>query len=461
MINLRKKYAILGLGISGISVLKFLIQNKITNQKILIADSKSFDKLEQETKDFLNIHKDKLILDLETKDFSSCLSADSLIISPSIPLDSSILINARAKNLEILSELDFAYNFIKNRENLIAITGTNGKSTITAWTAHITEGVACGNIGFPFCTAIAENQDNTETKYICEISSFQISHSNIFSPHIACLNNIQEDHINWHGSFEEYKNAKFKLFDTMQVDDYIVISEELTQKYSENLLNKKAQILRVIDHIEHFEPKDNKNYTYINNSKLYIFINNETVEICNLADIKLNGWHNIQNAMFALSCAYLAGIEPEIIKKRIASFSGLEHRIEFIREFKTKKFYNDSKATNPESSIIALKAFEGGVIWLAGGRDKNTDLTELCSWVKQKTTNTILFGEASERFEQALKNNNYNKIYKVENLEQALNKAIELEGEIVLLSPACASFDQFKNFEERGESMKKIVKDLS
>lgn len=448
-VDFAKGFALLGLGISGIAALEFLLTRKA--KKIFVSDTTEYVKLPTKVLELLESNKDTIECEFGIPHSARCLEYDYLIVSPGLSPNTSILREARQRGLSVLTELDLAAS---QKSNYIGITGTNGKSTTTAWTAHILKAPACGNIGIPFLKAISDEPEANH--YVCEMSSFQLEHSQSLHPKIAAFTNITPDHINWHGSWDNYLQAKFKITALQEANDWLIIP--FTDPIKE--VKTKAQILWIEAHPQ--SETNLQNSIWVNQQKqLFLRLNSSDLVICNVNQIPLPGQHNLENAMFAIAISALAGFSINSIKERLLSFHGLEHRIEFVREFNGKKFYNDSKATNPESSIVALQAFDEPIVWLAGGRDKLTDLKDLAEASIGYVSTLILFGEATERFERDLLANGFcGKLKKVADLNEAVSEAVHETGKIVLLSPACASFDQFSNFEERGNVFKTLVKAL-
>lgn len=445
-LNLNKSYAILGLGISGLATLEFFIDRGM--KQIFISETQSLEIAKQK----LQKYDKQIQIDLEAgiPHSDKCLNYDYLIISPGISPSEPILQKAHQLNKQVLSEIELASQEV-NR--FIAITGTNGKSTTTAWIGHVLRTPPCGNIGLPFLKALmlAPNQNY----YVCECSSFQLEHSQRLRPNIALITNISPDHISWHGSWEKYLQAKAKITQFQTSDDWLLLPD--TQPL--NQIETKAQILWIENQIQ--KNSNKKNAIWVNeNQEIILKINEKEQKICKIYELPLPGQHNLENAMFVIGACFLTQMPVLEIKEKLLSFEGLEHRLEFVLEAQNKKFFNDSKATNPESTIVALKAFDGQIIWLAGGRDKLTSLENLNNEAKKKVSIAIFYGEAAERFEVELKKTDFKgQIYKVKDLKEALEVAWKKNGKIVLLSPACASFDQFANFEERGKYFKEILKE--
>ena len=362
------------------------------------------------------------------------------ITSPGIPPKSEIFQKLKERNIPIISEIEYAY---RNTDiPFIVITGTNGKTTTTALVSHILSkkysAPVCGNIGVPPTSLIDEKHDFL----VCEVSSFQAEMTKDFKAKIACWTNFTPDHIDWHGGLDNYFKAKAKLFLGSQSPDIA-------------LLNKKDPKL------EEFA-KECKNVVMFDDDK-DCYIKDEAIyfrgeQIITLQDCPLIGHHNYQNIMCGIAIAKLIGMNNADIRERIMSFTPPEHRLEKVREYDGITFYNDSKATNPEASIVAIDSFNNvDVALILGGRDKNTDLTEMCNSINKHIKTVLLIGEATQRFEENLIKNGFSNIIKEPSMEEAIDKAISLKPDVVLLSPACASFDMFNSYEHRGEVFKDYV----
>ena len=367
--------------------------------------------------------------------------ADFAITSPGIPPKSEIFQKLKAKNIPIISEIEFAY---RNTDiPFIVITGTNGKTTTTALVSHILSkdfsAPVCGNIGVPPTQLIDEKHDFL----VCEVSSYQAEMTDTFKAKIACWTNFTPDHIDWHGGLENYFKAKAKLFTGLQSPEYSVLNanDPRLKDFSKECGGKVVMF-------------DDDKDCYIKNEAIYF----KNEEIIKLSDCPLLGHHNYQNIMCGIAIAKLVGMKKEDIRERVMSFRAPEHRLEKVREMDGITFYNDSKATNPEASIVAINSFNNvDVALILGGRDKNTDLTEMCSSINKHIKTVLLIGEATERFEENLIKNGFSNIIKEESMEEAIDKAISLKPDVVLLSPACASFDMFKSYEHRGDVFKEYV----
>ena len=427
------KVLILGLSKSGISAAKFGI-------------SKGYDVFLTESKADVNLEQVKELEALGVKvEYGShsdgfIENTDLAITSPGIPPKSEIFQRLQAKNIKIISEVEFAY--LNTKTPFIAITGTNGKTTTTALVSHILSkkfsAPVCGNIGVPPTSLISEDHDFL----VLEISSYQAQMTERFKAKIACWTTFTSDHIDWHGGLENYFKAKAKIFLPPQEPEFAILNakDERLKEFS-----KECKNVILFDSPEGCYIKEDA-----------IFYRDE--EIIKLADCLLVGHHNYQNIMCGIIIAKLAGMDNSDIREQIMSFRAPEHRLEKVREMNGITFYNDSKATNPEASIVAIDSFNNvDVALILGGRDKNTDLTEMCQSINKHIKTVLLIGEATERFEENLKKNGFSNIIKEGTLESAIDEAISLNPDVVLLSPACASFDMFKSYEHRGEVFKDYV----
>lgn len=369
------------------------------------------------------------------------------VTSPGIPPKSPIFEKLKEKNIKVISEIELAYK--NTKIPFVAITGTNGKTTTTMLVSHILSSIykapVCGNIGVPPISLI----DNQNDYLVCEVSSFQLENTSDFAPLVAVFTNFTPDHINYHGSLKDYFNAKVKMFKNAK---YAIFNAK-DDKINEFAKNYKGEKF-------YFDDYNYKNASYIKNNAIYFKQNDIEEKIIDIDDIKLVGHHNYQNVMCSIIVAKLLNVQNEKIEEGIKSFESVEHRIELIQNVKKgiQKFYNDSKATNPEATMVALKSFIGKkVTLLVGGRDKNTSLNEFCVDVKKYINNVIVFGEAKERFYTELEKSGYKNLHMTNKMFEAVDKAIDLNDEIVLLSPACASFDEFKSYEDRGIKFKEYV----
>ena len=438
-----KKVLVLGLSKSGISAAKYLNRH---GADVYITESRA-----REDKDNKNIFElEKLGIKIEMGGHSDEFINDSYIAvtSPGIPPESEIIQKLKAQNIQIISEIELAYS--QTSRPFVAITGTNGKTTTTALTAHILseeyKAYPCGNYGVPPCDLL----DGDVEIFVCECSSFQLEYSDAFQPQISVWTNFTPDHISWHGNLENYFNAKAKIFKSPTEPAFSV-------------LNAKDEKLREFSKVcggTVFMFGDNigENCCYVKNEAIYFKRNNKEEHIIDLKDCPLIGEHNYQNVECSVIVAKLEGVSNEHIKNAIMSFKVPEHRLEKFAQKDGIVFYNDSKATNPEASLVAIRSFaDKDVVLIAGGRDKNTNLKEFDEACKEHIKTIILIGEAADRFEENLRSDGFENIFRENTMQKAIDKAISLNPDVVLLSPACASFDMFSGYEERGKVFKEYV----
>ena len=437
-----EKILILGLSKSGIAAAKLGVS---LGYDVYLTESKA-EVNEMQVKELENLGV-KVEYGKHSKEFVN--GASFAITSPGIPPKSEIFKMIQEQNIPIISEIEFAY--LNSDVPFVAITGTNGKTTTTSLVSHLLsqsfDAPTCGNIGLPPSAIVQDENDFL----VCEVSSFQAQMTEAFKPYISCWTNFTPDHIDWHEGLENYFKAKAKIFLGKQAPEYAILNakDEKLLEFSKQC--KKSKVFL-------FDTEDYPNSAYIKENAIWYKEDGIEEKIISLKDCPLVGHHNYQNIMCGIICAKLCGMENEDIKDGIVSFKAPEHRLEKVRELNGITFYNDSKATNPEASIVAIDSFNGvNVSLILGGRDKNTDLTEMCKSINEHITTVLLIGEATERFEENLKKNGFDNIIREETLESSIDKAISLKPDVVLLSPACASFDMFRSYEHRGEVFKEYV----
>jgi UDP-N-acetylmuramoylalanine--D-glutamate ligase len=376
---------------------------------------------------------------------------DVIVLSPGVPYDLPMLENARARGIPTIGEIELASYFLKGP--VIGITGSNGKTTTTALTGHLLKqcGIRCqigGNIGTAAASLIESS--SPEQWNVLELSSFQLESIAHFRASIAACLNVTPDHLDRHHTFEIYANAKGRLFDTQQESDFAV-------------LNYDDAVCRA------FAPRTKARTVWFSSSRQApdgISLNGDSIE-CNgtaflpRSQIQLRGMHNVENVMAAAAIAHLAGARLEDIASAVTSFPGVEHRIEFVRKLDGVEYYNDSKATNVDASLKAIDAFPGGLWIILGGKDKGSDYAPLRGPLAERAKGALLIGAARPLIQKALVG--AVPLTDCETLENAVAFAHShaSSGDTVLLAPACASFDQFENYERRGERFKHLVAELS
>lgn len=440
-----KKVLILGLSKSGAAAARYL---SAKGADCYITEKKPFAQKDEELVKELNALDIKTEFGSHSEEFMD--NVYLAVTSPGIPPTSELMLKLKEKNIQVISEIELAY--LETFVPFVAITGTNGKTTTTELTNFIInkeyKAEKCGNIGIPPCSLLDKKSDY----FVCEVSSFQLTYSPGFKPQIAVWMNFTPDHIDWHGGLDGYFEAKASLFSSEKKPGFAVFNaeDEKVFEFAKNYCGEKFFFAKEFD----------KNCSYVKDGAIFYKGQNGTEEkIIELKDVPLVGNHNYQNVMASLICAKIIGVANEKIVEAIKEFKAPEHRCEFVANILGKDVYNDSKATNPEAAIFALKSFEGRTLTLiAGGTDKNTDLTEFCETVKKYVNHVVLLGLAKDRFEQELRKNGYENITMVQgSFKDGVDRAFEMSDEVILLSPACSSYDMFSGYEERGRVFKEYA----
>ena len=385
------------------------------------------------------------------------LNADEVMKSPGIPEKSELVKQVRSKNIPVISEIEFAYRY-KGNSKIIAITGSNGKTTTTALTYHICKmgGADCamvGNVGYSFAKQVAVNPRQL---YVAEISSFQLDDIKTFRPDVAVLTNITEDHLDrYEYKFDNYINSKFRVVINQQKEDVFIynLDDEVTLK----AINKypiKSTLAPIT------MSKQLPQGAYLLNAKMHLKWKNEEMQM-SIEDFALKGKHNQYNSMAAGLAASAVDIRKEKIREALQTFESLEHRMETVATIKNIEFINDSKATNVNSTWFALESMEKPVILILGGVDKGNDYSLLEGLVKEKVKAIVCMGTENRKIHEAF-GDIVPLMVNTDNAKDAVQSAYHFasKGDVVLLSPACASFDLFKNYEDRGNQFKKAVKEL-
>ena len=375
------------------------------------------------------------------------------IVSPSIPRDAAILRKLNENNIEYFSDLEYVFRVTKNQNKpkMLVVTGTNGKTTTTLLMSHIFSKVfnapSCGNVG----TSPFEHLQNNPDYLIAEASSYQLNYSKELAPKIAVFCNLTPDHLAWHGGLDGYFEAKAAIFKRMNKNAHAILN------FDDEKVKNLSKDLSCAVHffaLEKSKLPDVDGNCYIDNDA--IFYDDE--KIIDIKDVPIVGNHNLQNVMCCIVAAKIEALDTKVISDAIKEFKAPAHRCELIRVLDNTAYYNDSKATNPEASIVAINSFKGKkVVLIAGGRDKNTSLDEFIKSIKERISKVVLIGEATKRFMDELYNSGYTNIVHAQSLEEAIDLASLDKPDAVLLSPACASFDMFKNYEERGEAFRRYV----
>ena len=445
-----KNILIIGLGISGASTVKAL--NKI-GANIYISDTKE----KEDLKEYLDEIKDintKLYLGTNEVPLEDI---DLIVKSPGIPIDLSIFKKAEEKGIEVVTDLELAYR-IRLNANFIAITGTNGKTTTTTLTGEYFKKAGfnthvVGNIGVGLLWDIVNSKE--EDIFVIEASSFQLESTKTFNPKISLILNITPDHLNWHGSLENYTNAKKKIFKNQTKDEFTILN------YDD--INIRAMASEINSNIIWFSLNNKLDKgIYIEKESIIVNTGEKLERVMGIDEIMLPGKHNLENALASIAIAWIMDIDFKIVKDVLKTFPGVEHRIEYIDTINGVKFYNDSKGTNSDASIKAVEAIKAPIILIAGGMDKGTDFDDFIKAFNNKVKALILLGETKEKIKDTALKYGFKNIFLVDDMEEAVKISFSManKNDNVLLSPACASWDMYPSFEKRGEDFKTLVYNL-
>ena len=448
MILAEKKVTVVGAKRSGIGAAKLILK---LGGKPFVTDSASGKVLTE----YLNELKSNNI-EFETGDHSErAFDCDLMVVSPGVTSDAPIIKNALTKKIKIIGELELAASVCKG--SIIAITGTNGKTTTTSLCGHLfnvcgKKTYVAGNIGFAFSEIALDVQEDEFVSL--EVSSFQLDLTDTFKPWCAMILNITPDHLNrYENKLENYIQSKLQIYKNQDENDFLILNKD-NDTLMEAIKNPQSRTF-------YFSLKENlNNGTYNSEEDIFFNSDNKTDFTCKVSDINLIGEHNIANAMAVITAAKIFNLDNQKIIKALRTFEGVEHRLEFVREIEGVKYINDSKATNVDSVWYALKGFTGQIFLILGGQDKGNDYNRIRPLVLEKVIKIYAIGSSAD-----IVFNFFHKDIKVE-VKQTMEDVVHaanLEarpGDIVLLSPACASFDMYDNYEHRGRVFKEAVNKL-
>lgn len=443
-----KKVTVLGIGRSGTSTAAYLLKR---GASVLVSE-----RAEAEGDKAAEAEKLKQMgASVETGSHSehAISSADLIIVSPGIPPTAEVITRAAEQGKEVISDIELAYREAGHDVPIIGITGTNGKSTTTALTSYILEkcglrAPACGNFGVPILTELETKPDYL----VAEVSSYQLHYCNTFAPMIGVWLNLTPDHIEWHGGLNAYIDAKQKMFLNQRESQFAVLNDD------DPIVANFEPPSEVFPFSVNTDEQGAIQAAFMDEDDLCYRMDGMTSIVCGRDELKIIGKHNLENALAAISVAALLRLPHEGIAEAVTSFTALEHRLEYVATIDGVDFYNDSKATNPTSTVKALEAFgKRKVVLIAGGRDKGTSLHDLVQAAKHHVSEVILLGEAKERFAHAFEDAGFRNVQAVSSLEEAIDVGVTLKKGPVVLSPACASFDMFKDYEDRGRVFKGLV----
>jgi UDP-N-acetylmuramoylalanine--D-glutamate ligase len=441
-----KRFTVLGAGKSGLASVRLLVKKRA---KVFLSDTASKKKHADTIKEL-----DQLKVEYEFgANTHRVLESDMIIISPGIPNDTPILVLAREKGIPIIGEIELASEFATYP--IIAITGTNGKTTTTALTGEIFKNagwkvVVAGNIGTAFADVVEQDLGERGV-FVLEVSSFQLDTIKTFRPKISAIINITPDHLDRYKNYEAYIQSKFRITENQRGHDILVFN------YDDDVVRSFADTLSFRT-LGFSLKKELKTGAYLEDDNVMISIGREREAIISKHAIGIPGPHNLMNTMTAALITRSMGVSAESIGKTLQSFKGVEHRIEFVRELDGVKYYNDSKATNVDALYYALQSFREPIVLIAGGKDKGNDYNAIKDLVDKHVKTIITVGDGGEKVKAF-----FGRVKPIHDAGHSMEKAVRLartaseKGDVVLLSPACASFDMFDNYEHRGRVFKELV----
>jgi len=442
-----KKVLVVGLGKSGLAAALFLRRR---GAQVTVSDLRSAQALSKEVPSLLEAG---ISVEAGGHGLLTFRRQDLIVVSPGVPLSTPELVQVRTLGLPIIGELELAARFLQG--DVLAITGSNGKTTTTTLCGEIFSAsgrntLVAGNIGLPVIEVV--DKSGTDTWSVLEVSSFQLETTESFHPHIAAILNITPDHLDRHGTFENYVAMKEKIFANQTGEDYLILNgdDPVTQQAASRARSQVFWFSRT---------KIVRRGTFVHNGAVMYRASEQStpVPVLPIAEIPLKGEHNVENVLAAVCAASVAGIAPDVIERTVKAFHAVEHRLEFVASIHGVVYYNDSKATNVDATAKAIAAFPANIHLILGGKDKNSDYSQLNSLLKERVKTVYTIGSAAEKIEGQI--TGVTKVIRAGTLEAAVDQASNhaVAGDVVLLAPACSSFDQFENYEQRGRVFKQAV----
>lgn len=440
-----KRVLVVGLGRSGVAS-AFFVQDR--GAKVTVSDEKSEAQLQNEIAALLDRG-----ISIETGRHGerTFRDQDLIVVSPGVPVDQPQLQHARSLGIPVIGEVELAFRFLQGR--VIAITGSNGKTTTTALTGEIlknsgTKTLVGGNIGTPVISLVS--QSTPDMLVVLEISSFQLETIQQFRPWIAAILNITPDHLDRHRTFQAYVDAKGRILENQQAGDFAVLNAD--DATCAVLKNKSKASLFWFSRKHAVE-----NGAFVQDDQILFRRDGQVQKVLGRGEIQLKGAHNLENALAAVTMTMIAGCDAEQVRQAVAGFRAVEHRLELVATVNGVAFYNDSKATNVDATVKALESFPGKIHIILGGKDKGSDYTVLNPLLRERAKSAYLIGAAAEKINSQIQGSTL--LVRSGTLERAVRQAFEAAapGDVVLLAPACASFDQFENYEHRGRVFKELV----
>ncbi|MGA2346015.1 MAG: UDP-N-acetylmuramoyl-L-alanine--D-glutamate ligase [Candidatus Sulfotelmatobacter sp.] len=448
-----KRVLVVGLGKSGVASALFM---KAHGARVTVSDTKSGDELRNEIPVLLD---HGITVETGGHGDRTFRGQDLIVVSPGVPVDAPPLLQARAAGETVIGEIELAAQFLPGP--IVAITGSNGKTTTTTLTGEIMTAAGFtalvgGNIGTPAISLADRAQP--ETVIVLEVSSFQLETIQTFRPKVAVVLNVTPDHLDRHRTLEVYVDAKARIFENQQASDFAVLNAD--DPICVTLAARtRAQVFWFS------RQKEVEQGAWVRDGNIVFRDASDQREILQVSEIPLKGAHNLENVLAAACAGLLMGCSPEKIRQAVRDFKAVEHRLEFVATVRGVDYYNDSKATNVDATIKALESFPANIHLILGGKDKGSDYTVLNNLLRQRVKRVYTIGAAAAKIESQIisSKNGGPELVHAETLENAVRKAsaVAQSGDVVLLAPACASFDQFKSYEHRGKVFKDFVRSLA
>jgi UDP-N-acetylmuramoylalanine--D-glutamate ligase len=448
-----KRVLVVGLGKSGVASALFL---KARGAKVTVSDAKPQDELGEEIPVLLD---HGIAVETGGHGERTFRGQDLIVVSPGVPIDSPPLVQARTLGETVIGEIELAAQFLPGR--IVAITGSNGKTTTTTLVGEIVAAggyptLVGGNIGTPAISLV--ERATPETMVVLEVSSFQLETIQSFRPKLAVVLNVTPDHLDRHRTFAAYTDAKARIFENQRAEDFAVLNADDPTCV--------AMANRTRAQVSWFgRKKEVKQGAYVHNGRVLFRDASGQREIMLVSEIPLKGAHNVENVLAAVCVGALMRCDAERIRKAVRDFKAVEHRLEYVATIRGVEYYNDSKATNVDATIKALESFPANVHIVLGGKDKGSDYTVLNDLLRQRVKGVYTIGAAAAKIESQIVSSKGGgvEVIHAETLETAVKRAAATAqpGDVVLLAPACASFDQFRNYEHRGQVFKEVVRALA
>jgi UDP-N-acetylmuramoylalanine--D-glutamate ligase len=449
-----KRVLVVGLGRSGIASALFL---KSRGARVTVSDAKSEDQLRQEIPALLD---QGIAVETGGHGERTFQNQDLIVVSPGVPVDAEPVMQARALGQTVIGEIELAAEFIQG--TIIAITGSNGKTTTTTLTGAILSAggvktLVGGNIGTPAISLVT--QATTDTVTVLEVSSFQLETIRSFRPRLAVVLNVTPDHLDRHGTFAAYVDAKARIFKNQQAEDFAILNADDATCVGLNG-RTRAQVFWFSRN------RESEQGTFVRKGQIIFRRGGSEHEVMPVAEIPLRGSHNLENVLAATCAGELVGCEAEKIRSAVRNFKAVEHRLEYVATVSGVEYYNDSKATNVDATIKALESFPANIHLILGGKDKGSDYSVLNDLLQERVKCVYTIGAAAEKIQSQIVSSNIGGVPEVVHagtIEAAVKQAAASakSGDIVLLAPACSSFDQFLNYEHRGRVYKELVRALA